>query len=131
MFHMSMELYEKINELGRLIKASPEYQAMKTAEAAFEADPAAKQQEAEYALLQKRIEEAQNKGDMQLINALVLDQETAAQAIASLPSSQQLRFARSQMNDLLRGTVEALQGIVYPDVECSCGGNCEGCSGCG
>ena len=40
MFHMSREIYDKIAELGQLVTQSNEYQAMKQAEKAGEADPA-------------------------------------------------------------------------------------------
>lgn len=133
MFHMSREIYDKIEELGRLIQESPEYTAMKQAEEAGKKDPIlgkclVEYEEKKQKLLAASLEDAP---DQALLDALTRDLEEISAQMNDLPAYQAMRQARQPFTQLMQGAMDVLQSVVEPDVQCSCRGNCASCPGCG
>ena len=129
MFHMTLEMYGKINDLARLIKAADEYRVYEKAQEKCRREPAAQRCQQALAAFSQRFEKAH--GDLPLLNALLHEQEELLAEQSALPCVAELQKARAAVSELVRGTAEALQGILFPDVQCSCSGNCQDCGGCG
>lgn len=133
MFHMSREIYDKIEELARLLTQSQEYQAMKQAEKDSEADPELAACLDSYRAKREQLENEADKEDkdFDLLAALTREVDEITAQMYSLPAYQARQQARIPFNQLMQGVVEALQNVVEPDVQCSCRGGCASCGGCG
>ena len=133
MFHMSREIYDKALELADLIKQSKEYNKYKEAESAGENDSVLSACEQAYAHICRTIECETEKDihNAELLSALSHDMDETIAQIQSLPVFQVREKARNELYTLLQGVNELIRGSVIPDVSCSCGGTCSGCSGCG
>ena len=133
MFHMSREMYDAVEALGRLIASSDEYKAMKAAEAAGESDAALSACVAQFIAKRQALEAETRRDDKDFdkIGALTHELDDISGQMHALPAYQAMQQARSDFDALMQGVNEALQGIINPDVQCSCSGNCDGCAGCG
>lgn len=133
MFHMSREIYDAVQALGRLLTASDAYQALKAAEAAGEKDPALSACVTQFIAKRQELEAETRRDDKDFdkIGALTHELDDISEKMHALPAYQAMQSARGDFDALLQGVSEALQGIINPDVQCACSGNCEGCGGCG
>ncbi|MBQ9198391.1 MAG: YlbF family regulator [Clostridia bacterium] len=133
MFHMSREIYNKIEELAHLITESDEYKAMKQAEKESESDPALSARLAAYNEKKEQIEIEADKEerDFDLLAALTREADEISMEMYALPAWKTLQQARIPFNQLMQGVVDVLQSVVEPDVQCSCSRNCASCGGCG
>lgn len=133
MFHMSREIYDKIEELAQLLMQSDEYKAMKEAEKESEADPALAACMASYHAKRAQLEEEADKEekDFDLLAALTQEVDEITGQMYALPAYHARQQARIPFNRLMQGVVDVLQSVVEPDVQCSCRGDCASCGGCG
>ena len=133
MFHMSREIYDKIEELAHLLTQSEEFQAMKRAEKESEADPALAACMTSYNAKRAQLEDEADKEekDFDAISELTRELDEISAQMYALPAYHARQQARIPFNQLMQGVVEVLQNVVEPDVQCSCRGNCASCGGCG
>lgn len=133
MFHMSREIYDKIEELGRLIAGSPEFAAVKQAEAEGQKNPQLTGFVAQYAGKQKLLEDEILKDDKDFdkIGALTRELDEISEQMHAIPAYAAMRQARDEFDALMQGVNDVLRSVVEPDVQCSCRGNCAECGGCG
>lgn len=132
MFHMSREIYEKIEELAKLITESEEYQKMKTAEQLASQDPSLSAKEDAYMQTRQQLEAELSKEDKDFdrIGALTYELDDISEAMHRLPMYMLRQQTRQDFAALMNGVSDVLQNIVEPDIQCSCSGNCSNCGGC-
>ena len=132
MFHMSREIYDKIEELAGMIANGPEFQAYKAAEAAAAADGQLTALQNSFMAVRKQLDAAiaPEDKDFDLISALTQELDDLSEQMHRLPSWQNLDSARGEYEQLMQGVSDVLQNVIDPDVQCSCRGSCSGCSGC-
>ena len=133
MFHMSRAMYDKIEELGRLIAETEEFKAMKQAEAEGRKDPRLTECVAAYAGKQRLLEEEIGKEpkDFDRIGALTMEIDEINTEMNALPAYRTMRKAKEEYEALLGGVNDVLRSVIDPEIQCACKGNCDGCSGCG
>ncbi|MBR1607149.1 MAG: YlbF family regulator [Clostridia bacterium] len=133
MFHMSREIYDKIEELGRLIADSEEFKAMRLARKASAEDAQSAVKLAEYAQLQQKLEGMMGQKDLDFdqIGEMTRELDEISTSLNAIPSYQAFQQARQEYDALMQGVIDALQNIVDPQIQCSCRGNCSECAGCG
>lgn len=132
MFHMSREIYDKTEELARLIAQGPEFTAMKRAEADGQRDAQLAACVAAYAEKQRLLEAeiGKDEKDFDLIGALTREIDEIGGQMAAIPAYQAMRQARDDYDSLLQGVNDVLRNIIEPDIRCACSGDCASCGGC-
>ena len=132
MFHMSREIYDKIEELACLIANGPEFQAVKQARQAARAEPRLTDLQKAYATLRHRLDEATDaeQKDFDLLAALTRELEDATEQMRLIPAYNRLEQAQTEYEQLMQGMDDVLRSLVDPDVQCSCRSSCASCEGC-
>ena len=132
MFHMSREIYDKVEELARLLAESEEVKAMKQAEAEGKKDLHLAMLLTEYTQKQRILEAEIDKEDrdFDLISALTLDTDEIRERLRAIPAYQTILQKRGEYESLMQGVNDALRNIINPDIQCSCSGRCDTCGGC-
>lgn len=133
MFHMSREIYDKIEELARLIADSEEFRAMKRTAKISAEDAQAAPLLAEYREKQQALEAELEKDerDFDRVGALTRELDELGEALNTLPAYHAAQLARQEYDALLQGVADVLQSVIDPDIQCSCRGDCSECPGCG
>ena len=133
MFHMSREIYEKIEELGRLVTASEEFRNMKLTEKYSLEDPKIASLLLEYNGKQQLLYAELDKDDKDFdkIGALSRELSEAGDALDAIPLYKAAKEARQEYDALMQGIADVLRSVVEPQVQCSCSGRCDNCPGCG
>ena len=133
MFHMSREIYGKIEELARVIADSETFKAMKLARKASAEDQQAAAGIAEYAQLQQKLESVMGQKDLDFdqIGAMTRELDEISEKLNAIPSYQAYRQAKQEYDTLMQGVNDVLQNVIDPQIQCSCRGNCNECAGCG
>lgn len=133
MFHMSREIYDKIEELAHLIADSDEFKTMRLARKASAEDAQAVEGIAKYAQLQQKLESQMGQKDLDFdqIGEMTRELDEISLSLNAIPSYHAFQQAKQEYDALMQGVIDALQNIVDPRIQCSCRGNCEACPGCG
>ena len=132
MFHMPRAIYDKAAELGRLMAESEVFLTLKKAEEDGQNDPALSACISTYLEKRERMEEETMKDekDFDLIAALAREIDEESQLMKTIPAYQKIQEAKAEYNNLMSGINDILSAMLYPDVSCSCSGNCAACGGC-
>lgn len=132
MFHMPRAIYDKAAELGHLLAESDIFLAMKNAEDEGQNDPELSRCISTYLEKRERMEEETMKDekDFDLIAALAREIDEENQLMKTIPAYQKIQAAKEEYNMLMSGINDILYAMLYPDVSCSCSGNCATCGGC-
>lgn len=134
MFKLHYNVYEKAEELAKLLAQSNEYAELQAAEAAGEKDPELSACVA--AFIEKRgkleNETLKDEKDFDLIGALTREIDEEDARMKTLPAYKRILAARSDFNAMMAAVNEVLQSVMFPDAEtAACGGDCSRCQGCG
>ncbi|MBR5231895.1 MAG: YlbF family regulator [Clostridia bacterium] len=132
MFHMPRTIYDKAAELGRLMAESEIFLTLKKAEEEGQNDPELSKCISAYLEKRERMEEETMKDekDFDLIAALAREIDEENQLMKTIPAYQRIQEAKAEYNNLMSGINDILYAMLYPDVSCSCSGNCATCGGC-
>lgn len=133
MFHMSREIYDKIEELAHLIADSDEFKTMRLARKASAEDAQAVAGIAKYSELQQKLESLMGQKDLDFdqIGEMTRELDEISTTLNAVPSYRAFQQAKQEYDALMQGVMDALQNIVDPQIQCSCRGNCADCPGCG
>lgn len=133
MFHMSREIYDKIEELAHLIAQGAEFTAMKQAEEEGQKNAELAACVASYAEKQRLLEAeiVKDDKDFDLIGALTREIDEIQEQMQAIPAYRAMRRAKDDYESLMRGVDDVLRNIIDPDVRCDCSGDCASCGGCG
>lgn len=133
MFHMNREIYDKIEELGRLIADSEPFKAMKLARKASAEDPQAVAHIAKYTELQQKLEGLMGQKDLDFdqIGEMTRELDEISTELNAIPSYRAFQQAKQEYDTLMQGVTDVLQSVVDPQIQCRCRGNCAECPGCG
>ena len=133
MFHMTREIYDKIEELGRAIADSDVFKTMKLARKASAEDPQAVAGIAKYAELQQKLEALAGQKDLDFdqIGEMTRELDAVSESLNTIPAYHAYQQAKQEYDTLMQGVADVLQNVVDPQIQCSCRGNCAECPGCG
>ena len=132
MFHMSRDTYDRIQALAEALRDSEEFKELNAAEGAGEKDGELVASVAAFTEKRQKLENEtlRDEKDFDLIGALTRELDEESEHMRTLPAYQRIIAARQSFNGMMTAVNEVLQAILFPDVQCSCSGNCSSCSGC-
>ena len=134
MFKLHYNVYEKVEELAKLLAQSSEYTELQAAEDAGEKDPELSACVAAFIEKRQQLENETMKDekDFDLIGALTREIDEENDKMKTLPAYKRILDARSDFNAMMAAVNEVLQAVMFPDAEtAACGGDCSCCQGCG
>ena len=134
MFKLHYNVYEKVEELAKLLAQSSEYTELQAAEDAGEKDPELSACVAAFIEKRQQLENETMKDekDFDLIGALTREIDEENDKMKTLPAYKRILDARSDFNAMLAAVNEVLQAVMFPDAAtAACGGDCSRCQGCG
>ena len=134
MFKLHYNVYEKVEELAKLLAQSSEYTELQAAEAAGEKDPELSACVAAFIEKRQQLENETMKDekDFDLIGALTREIDEENDKMKTLPAYKRILDARSDFNAMMAAVNEVLQAVMFPDADtAACGGDCSRCQGCG
>lgn len=134
MFKLHYNVYEKVEELAKLLAQSSEYTELQAAEDAGEKDPELSACVAAFIEKRQQLENETMKDekDFDLIGALTREIDEENDKMKTLPAYKRILDARSDFNAMMAAVNEVLQAVMFPDADtATCGGDCSRCQGCG
>lgn len=134
MFKLHYNVYEKVEELAKLLAQSSEYTELQAAEDAGEKDPELSACVAAFIEKRQQLENETMKDekDFDLIGALTREIDEENDKMKTLPAYKRILDARSDFNAMMAAVNEVLQAVMFPDADAAaCGGDCSRCQGCG
>lgn len=134
MFKLHYSVYEKTEELAKLLAKSNEYAELQEAESAGEKDAELSASVAAFIEKRQQLEQETLKDEknFDLIGALTREIDEESEHMKTLPAYQRILSARSDFSAMMAAVNEVLQSIMFPDAEtAACSGDCARCNGCG
>ena len=131
MFKLHYNVYEKVEELAKLLAQSSEYTELQAAEDAGEKDPELSACVAAFIEKRQQLENETMKDekDFDLIGALTREIDEENDKMKTLPAYKRILDARSDFNAMMAAVNEVLQAVMFPDADtAACGGDCD-CGG--
>lgn len=132
MFHMSRDTYDKIEALAKSLRDSDEYKALKEAEDAGENDKELSACVAAFIEKRQKLEDEtlKDEKDFDLIGALTREIDEENERMMAMSAYKRILEARKGFNSMMAAVNDVMQAIMFPDVQCSCSGDCASCGGC-
>lgn len=133
MFKLHYTVYEKAEELAKLLSQSNEYTELRAAEDAGEKDPELSACVAAFIEKRQKLENETMKDqkDFDLIGSLTREIDEENEKMRQLPAYKRIMDARGEFNTMMTAVNEVLQAVMFPDAEtAACSGDCSRCAGC-
>ena len=119
MFKLHYNVYEKVEELAKLLAQSSEYTELQAAEDAGEKDPELSACVAAFIEKRQQLENETMKDekDFDLIGALTREIDEENDKMKTLPAYKRILDARSDFNAMMAAVNEVLQAVMFPDAD--------------
>ena len=125
-----MTVIEKANELGQLIKESPEMQALKGAEEAQAKDDAAQELIKEFNLKRMNLARDMQEGKMTQEEAIKANNEAFEEMVSKSESIKAYVEAKKAFDTMLNSVNNIINLYITGEQDGGCTHNCHTCKGC-
>ena len=109
---MNAELFEKARELGEMLAASPEYQQMRKAQDAFDADPDARRSVKELDDLRETMQKHEHAITSEALNTLKIAMKVVKQRIDTSSTIEEMQTAKENFSKLMGEVNQVIQFVI-------------------